>query len=116
MTDFKYFTRDEFVCTQTGENEIKDSFIDTLDILRERCGFPFKITSGYRSPRHSIEAAKDKPGQHTKGHAADIRIAGGVQRRLLVANAIELGLNGIGVAKTYVHVDKRLTTPVMWVY
>ena len=40
-------------------------FLQKLDALREVCGFPFIITSGYRSPNHSIEAAKAKPGTHS---------------------------------------------------
>ena len=70
---FKYFTLDEFACQETGENEIKTEFVERLDALRDACGFPFVITSGYRSPRHSIEAKKPNgPGQHASGIAADI--------------------------------------------
>ena len=57
---FKYFSRDEFVCQATGENEIEDELIHALDELREHCGFPFVITSGYRSPDHPIELRKLK--------------------------------------------------------
>jgi len=32
---FKYFTREEFVCQATGENEIEDELILALDELRE---------------------------------------------------------------------------------
>ncbi len=46
---FRYFDREEFVCQATGENEIEDELIHALDELREHCGFPFVITSGYRS-------------------------------------------------------------------
>ena len=55
---FKYFSRDEFACKATGENEIEDELIFALDELREHCGFPFVITSGYRSPDHPIELRK----------------------------------------------------------
>jgi len=113
---YKYFTRDEFKCHETGENEIKPDFIETLDQLREDCGFPFVISSGYRSPKHPLEAVKKTPGTHTQGIAADIAVSGGVQRRVLVEKALELGFNGIGVAKTFVHVDIRTTTPVIWTY
>ncbi len=58
----KYFTREEFVCQYTGTNKIKDEFIEKLDELREACGFPFIITSGYRSPSHPIEAKKKNCG------------------------------------------------------
>ena len=59
---------------------------------------------------------KKTPGTHTQGIAADIVVSGGVQRRVLVEKALELGFNGIGVAKTFVHVDIRTTTPVIWTY
>ena len=48
--------------------------MEKVDELRDRCGFPFVITSGYRSPQHPIEAKKDVPGTHAQGIAADIKI------------------------------------------
>ena len=114
---FKYFTLEEFACKETGENEISEEFVHALDALRHEAGFPFVITSGYRSPRHSLEAKKPGGGgQHTTGRAADIAVSGGVQRYLLVAAAIKLGFSGIGVAKGFVHVDTRTTSRVIWVY
>lgn len=119
MSAFKHFDPDTderlFVCSETGETGIPYRFVHRLDQLRGRCGFPFIITSGYRSPRHSIEAAKDEPGEHTRG-AADVGVEGGAQRRKIVAEAIGMGFTGIGVARTFVHVDDRLGDPVMWVY
>jgi len=114
---FKYFTLDEFACQETGENEIKPEFVERLDALRDACGFPFTITSGYRSPRHSIESKKPNgPGQHASGIAADIAVTGGHQRFIIVNNAVQLGFTGIGVAKGFVHVDIRDTTPMAWCY
>jgi len=81
---FKYFTLEEFACQETGENGIKEEFVTSLDALRHECGFPFVITSGYRSPRHSIEAKKQTPGQHTTGCAADIAISNGAQRFIIL--------------------------------
>ena len=113
---YKYFDIKEFDCSETGENDMKPEFIHSLDELREQCGFPFTITSGYRSERHSIEAAKQTPGTHARGIAADIAVANGAQRRALIKHAMELGFGGIGVAKTFVHVDIRTTEPVVWAY
>lgn len=116
MNTYKYFKVEDFDCQETGENKILSEFIVGLDQLREECKFPFIVTSGYRSPLHSIEARKQKPGTHAQGIAADIKVVNGNQRRLIVANAIELGFKGIGVAKEFVHVDIRQTDPVLWVY
>lgn len=113
---YKHFTLDEFKCRETGQNEIKPEFVEALDQLREDCGFPFIISSGYRSPTHSIEAAKPTPGTHTQGIAADIAVSDGTQRRIIIEKALKLGFNGIGVAKKFVHVDIRTTTPVIWTY
>ena len=113
---FKYFTIEEFNCQETGENEMSAEFIYKLDQLREACGFPFKITSGYRSPNHSIEKRKSKPGTHASGIACDIFVSGGAQRHTIIKEAMRLGFTGIGVAKTFIHVDIRETTPVVWKY
>lgn len=113
---YKYFDISEFACQETGENEIKPELVHSLDTLREACGFAFKITSGYRSPRHSIEAKKSKPGTHAEGIAADIAVSDGIQRRKIVEEALRLGFSGIGVAHTFVHVDIRRSEPVIWTY
>ena len=90
MSDFKYFKIEDFDCLETGENEMSTEFIERLDGLRSVCGFPFIVTSGYRSPNHSIEAKKETPGQHAQGIAADIKVVGGAQRRLLVEKALDM--------------------------
>ena len=116
MSEYKYFKRDDFACKETGENYITERFISRLDALRDACGFPFIVTSGYRSPKHSLEAKKAQPGTHTKGIAADIRIRNGSERRVIVEQALRLGFGGIGIAKSFVHVDIRDDAPVMWMY
>ena len=113
---FKHFELNEFDCQETGRNRMDNQFIHDLDDLREACDFSFVITSGYRDPSHSIEAKKSKPGTHAQGIAADIKVANGSQRMAVVAEAVKLGFTGIGVAKSFVHVDKRTTTPVLWCY
>ena len=116
METYEYFELSEFDCKETGENEMDHGFITTLDLVRDRCGFRFVITSGYRSIKHSKEIIKSTPGQHTKGIAADIRVNNACERYLLVDAAIAYGLNGVGVAKTFVHVDQRESPVTMWVY
>jgi zinc D-Ala-D-Ala carboxypeptidase len=117
MAQYKYFKTEEFTCKETGENRIQEDFIRALDDLREACGFPFVINSGYRSPEHSVERNKASGGgTHTKGIAADIAVANGNQRFVIVQKALELGFSGIGVAKTFIHVDIRTETPVIWSY
>ena len=91
-------------------------FLEKLDELRHECKFPFTITSGYRDPSHSLEAKKETPGMHTKGIAADIYVSNGVDRYKLLITAFNMGFTGIGVAKTFIHVDTRTSQPVVWTY
>jgi len=114
----KHFEIEEFNCKETGANNMSPNFLIMIDRLRELCDFPFVITSGYRSDKHSAE--RDKPnggGTHTKGIAADIAVSSGFERYMIVEKAIELGFKGIGVAKEFVHVDLRNSNyPVLWTY
>lgn len=114
--ELMYFTLSEFDCQHTGENRMDSDFLERLDALRAACGFPFRITSGYRSPLHPIEAKKKAPGTHAQGIAADIAVDNGTQRRTLVEEALKLGFSGVGVARGFIHVDTRETTPVLWLY
>jgi uncharacterized protein YcbK (DUF882 family) len=112
----KHFKLEEFNCTHTGKNEMDSVFLEAIDELRERCGFPFTITSGYRDITHPVEAKKAVGGTHTQGIAADIAVRSGAEKYTIVKHAMELGFTGIGVANTFVHVDTRTTTPVIWTY
>ena len=112
----KYFELEEFNCSHCGENHMDFGFLERLDTLRDKCGFAFVITSGYRCPEHPSEAAKERPGTHTQGIAADIKVDSGVQRHRIVDEALKMGFRGVGVANSFVHVDDRRTYPVMWTY
>jgi zinc D-Ala-D-Ala carboxypeptidase len=114
--NLKYFKLSDFDCQETGENRMSEELLLKLDGLREACGFPFIITSGYRSPNHSIEAAKSSPGTHAQGIAVDIKTSGGAQRYAIIKHAMAMGFTGIGVAKSFIHVDIRTTAPVVWSY
>jgi uncharacterized protein YcbK (DUF882 family) len=113
---YKHFNIEEFNCSETGENKMSPDFLAALDKLRGICDFPFVINSGYRSPKHSLEALKDKPGTHTKGIAADISVTNSSNRFDLIDNAIQHGFSGIGIDLSYIHLDMRSSAEVMWVY
>lgn len=124
MVELKYFKWDDFACSETGENEFNEDFAVMLDELRHRCGFPFMIGrdkngvqhgSAYRSPRHSVEVNKSKPGKHAEGIAADIP-CNSAQAYIIMYHAFLMGFKGIARGKGFVHVDNRDSTPVVWSY
>jgi len=114
--DLKHFNLKEFNCTHTGKNEMNEVFLQRLDELREVCGIPFKITSGYRDKSHPAEVNKEKGGTHTKGIAADIYAPDGISKRTIIKYALDLGFRGIGVGKEFIHLDVRESYPVVWGY
>lgn len=114
--NLRHFKLSEFDCSHTGENHMEEAFLKRLDQLRTFCGFGFNITSGYRDPSHPAEASKPRPGTHSRGIAADIAVSNGYQRALIVKFAIAMGFSGIGVAKSFIHVDDRGGPAVMWTY
>ena len=112
----RHFKLSEFDCTHTGENRMEPEFLEKLDNLRDYCGFPFVITSGYRNPSHPLEAVKEIPGTHAQGIAADIKMTNSAHRYSLIKAALDHGFTGIGIAGTFIHLDTRGTAPVVWTY
>jgi zinc D-Ala-D-Ala carboxypeptidase len=121
MMDSKYFTAKEMRCQETGEQGMQQVFIDLLDVIREECGFPFVVTSGYRSPGHSLEKRKEKAGSHTMGCAVDIR-ANSKQKAKIMEVAKKYGVTRFGINKAFIHLDiadrynDRFPANVVWAY
>lgn len=120
-----FFTKAEFDCKETGENGMTQEFMDALLRVRIHFGKPMVITSGYRSPRHSIEARKAKPGAHAVGKSCDVGIRGADALKLIEI-ALAHGFTGVGVSQKngqarFIHLDistqeDGLPRPNIWSY
>jgi len=121
-----YFSDDELRCQcGCGELVFNADVRDTLNVMREKLGFPLPVTSGYRCPQHPIEAAKvanGRPlGAHTTGRAVDVGVRGERAVRL-IQSALEHGCVRIGVAQKgqegrFVHLDWCDDRPTaLWSY
>lgn len=123
MSNWKYFTENELKCSHTGECKMDEDFMKVLDEIREECGFAFVITSGYRSPKHPIEAKKSRPGAHASGKAVDILVHM-EQAYKVVEVALRFGIKRIGVSQKgdvgarFIHLDMDETraAPRIWSY
>ncbi|UYD72138.1 D-Ala-D-Ala carboxypeptidase family metallohydrolase [Vibrio phage vB_VpaM_VPs20] len=122
---WKNFTDNDLRCQETGEWNDHPAFIPFMDMvqeLRTEMGFPFYVTSGYRSPKHSIEARKSKPGSHSRA-AIDFRVTT-AQSWLVVERAMQMGFKGIGIKKSnvagcciiHLDADPERTVRRMWGY
>lgn len=89
-----------------------------LQRMRDILG-PLSMTSAFRCPEHPDERAKSIPGSHSEGKACDIRAFDGARRYAIIKAALEVGMVGIGVADTFVHVDgghSHAPRPAVWKY
>lgn len=116
----KYFTKQELACQHCGEVGFKDENLELLDKIRESCGFPFIVTSGYRCSAHPIEKQKASPGEHASGDAVDIACRGADALKLIYV-AQNYGIKRIGVAQKgssrFIHIGFDLTRPdAIWSY
>jgi uncharacterized protein YcbK (DUF882 family) len=111
----------EFDCKHCGKNEMKPEFMEKLQELRTLYGKPLRITSGYRCPKHPIEAKKTAPGAHASGLACDVGVTGADAHEILKL-ALELGFTGIGVQQKgtgrFIHLDLMTSPnrPTVWSY
>ncbi|KKN13335.1 hypothetical protein LCGC14_1007270 [marine sediment metagenome] len=101
--------------------------MSVIEQIREKCGFPFIVTSAYRCPEYNEQISSTGfYGVHTLGKAIDILVRG--------ANAFEVlrrayGLNGkitgIGISQKginrFIHLDNitgddKIPRPMIWSY
>ena len=120
---WRYFKRENFACRHCGENRQQTDFVDQLDELRARCGFPLIVTSGYRCPVHNSKVSSTgTTGPHTTGRAVDF----GVDREkattvLALALAMPVfrgfGVNQKGASGRFIHLDAiNRPTRTIWSY
>ena len=121
----KYFKLSEFDSPDmVGSGEAMDrEFLSRLDQARSLCDIPFRITSGYRTKEYNegllargYKASANS--SHLKGLAADIACTNSAARHIIVSALLKVGFNRIGIADTFIHVDKDPSKPanVIWTY
>lgn len=97
----------EFEC-KDGTHTVKldSSLLYKLQKLRDEIGKPIIVTSGYRTKEYNNKIGGAKNSQHMLGKAADIKINGLSPDEIAII-AEKIGFGGIGIYKTFVHLDVR---------
>jgi len=119
MAELRFFKMTEFDCKcGCGSNRMLGAFLWKLDLCRERCKFRFDVTSGYRCEKHNAAVGGKKKSEHLSGRGVDIATHNSRERYKIVEEAIELGINRIGIGSDFVHLgyDKSKVQMVIWVY
>lgn len=115
-----HFSFNELKCSHSDQVIIVPSLLNRLHYIRREVG-PLPVTSGYRSVYHPVEVDKPHVGTHALGWAVDIAIDNSRKRFMLIEQAINSGLDGIGVAKDFIHIDGAPNEdwrprPALWTY
>jgi len=122
--NLKYFKNDlsEFDSPdEVGSGSKMDKkFLEKLDYARGNVDgeMVFKINSGYRTQEWNMKVGGRFGSSHKKGLAVDIAYNGSRERYLLVTALMQVGINRIGIGKSFVHadVDKLKDADVIWLY
>ena len=106
----KNFKSTEFDCKCQNKNCSK-TLIDTelmsyLQLIRTHFNKAVSINSGYRCETHNKAVGGVASSQHLKGTAADI-VVKGVSPDEVASYCSSIGVNGIGIYKTFTHIDTR---------
>ena len=101
----------KLACSHCGAMHMDDFFMKLLDEIRRDAGFPFHITSGYRCPYYNNEVSSTGlSGPHTTGRAVDVAANNSAMRKKIIKSAFKNGIERIGIAKTFIHIDNLLAT------
>lgn len=116
----RYFRSFEFDCPkEKGSGELMDeTFIAMLTEARAKANIPFKINSGFRTPKHNKKVGGKSNSSHLYGLACDIHCSDSRSRFIVLTALIDAGFNRIGVGNTFIHCDIDINKPtnVIWTY
>jgi zinc D-Ala-D-Ala carboxypeptidase len=121
----KYFKLSEFDSPDlVGSGEAMDmDFLSRVDQARSIAQIPFKITSGFRTKQYNEDLLArgykaSAKSSHLKGLAVDIACTDSSSRHKIITALMKAGLNRIGIADTFIHVDADTSKPanVIWTY
>lgn len=107
---FKHFKDEEVIGLQS-------ELVHLLDWVRDICGFPIVITSGFRTPEQNSAAGGVEDSTHLEGLAVDIRApVDPIMREKLVWALGMAGFNRCGSYPKHFHVDLSEKKPqnVFW--
>lgn len=99
----------EFACSDGSDPIFIDTdLVNVLQKIRTHFGKSVTITSAYRTPTKNKACGGTTYSQHLYGKAADIKVNGVAPKKVATyAEKLLPNKGGIGIYKTFTHVDVR---------
>lgn len=110
-THSEHFSEEELSCRCCHQLVIDEDLLQLAETVRSIVKRPIIVNCAYRCPKHNKEVGGVENSYHTQGKAMDIRVSGmtpaNLYNKIMTAyNNDQLPLlGGIGIYKTFVHVD-----------
>jgi len=102
-----HFSDKEMDCGCGCGKTVAPELLVHLEALRALIDKPLSVTSGARCETHNREVGGKQHSWHLKGLAVDISCVDSDLRCEIIRLAALLGFNGIGIARTFIHLDLR---------
>ena len=102
-----HFTDREMDCGCGCQKTVAPELLVRLEALRALIEKSLTITSGARCEKHNRAIGGATHSWHLNGLAVDIACTDSKLRIDILRNAGKLGFNGIGIAKTFIHLELR---------
>lgn len=88
---------------------------DAFEQIRSLCGgYPIRVLSAYRTPSWNRKVGGAPKSQHVEGRALDLKPPSHLTVKqfydLIRANHKDFGIQGMGLYRTFVHIDIRPST------
>ena len=101
----------EFACSDGSDTIfISPALVTVLQQIRDHFKAPVTINSGYRTEAKNKTVGGAANSQHKYGTAADITVKGVAPKDVAeYAETILVGMGGIGIYKSFTHIDVRKT-------
>jgi uncharacterized protein YcbK (DUF882 family) len=112
----EHFTEAELNCHCGCGKTVDPNLLQKLEEMRVILGKPIVVNSGARCEEYNRKEGGKPGSMHLKGLAVDIHCNDSAFRHELIGIAYELEFTGIGIAKTFTHLDLRPVPSVCFLY
>lgn len=110
MEKYTFFSDEEIECKcGCGTMFIAPLHFFRMNLLRSYLKRPIEVTSWCRCEEHNLEVGGKPDSSHLKFIATDIKAILPLYRSKILYFAGLIGFNGVGIGKTFIHLDSDLS-------